>query len=638
MVAGRDRQQAARPQGAEVLPGDPTKATGVPPGYKRTEVGVIPVEWEVAPLRACLRRRPGYGINAAAVAFDDTLPTYLRITDISDDSRFRPSPRVSVKHSSAMEFFLSEGDLVLARTGASVGKSYLYDPRDGALVFAGFLICVSPDGVRLSSAFLSYCVQTKRYWDWVATASVRSGQPGINGREYGGWRVSLPPLPEQRAIAEALSDVDGLLGSLDRLLAKKRAIKQGAMQQLLTGRTRLPGFEGEWETKRLGEIAERVGSGITPTGGENVYVADGRPFIRSQNVGWGQLELGDMAFLTEDTHASFLSSEIEEGDVLLNITGASIGRSAVADLRVAGGNVNQHVCEIRVKPGELNPAFLSTYLLSTPGQKQIDSFQAGGNRQGLNYEQVRSFVIPLPPLSEQEAIAAVLSEMDAEIGALERRREKTRAIKQGMMQQLLTGRIRLVEQQAAPRAATKHNAQIDMAVVLSVLVKDFGSEEYPMGRLRRTKLAYLLERHAKGTSEGYLKKAAGPYRPETKYRGPESIAVKNGYVREHRSHNGTGFVAAGNIAQAEAYFEQWYGAEKRQWLQQFHYRSKDKLELLTTVDMAVQELRTAGQPVDVQRVRELIAAEPEWKPKLGRAIFSDDEIAQAIEESRRLFG
>ena len=199
----------------------------------------------------------------------------------------------------------------------------------------------------------------------------------------------------------------------------------------------------DWECGRLGDLTTHVGSGITPSGGERVYVAEGIPFLRSQNVGWGVLELADLTFITDELHASFAGSEIEESDVLLNITGASIGRSAVADITVARGNVNQHVCEIRTDPKRLDPHFLNSYLLSAAGQRQIDSYQAGGNRQGLNYGQIRSFLIPRPTLSEQRAIAETLSDVDGLLAALEALIAKKRAIKQAAMQQLLTGKTRL---------------------------------------------------------------------------------------------------------------------------------------------------------------------------------------------------
>ena len=199
----------------------------------------------------------------------------------------------------------------------------------------------------------------------------------------------------------------------------------------------------DWDCCRLDDLTTRVGSGITPTGGKRVYVTAGRPFVRSQNVGWGILDLRDLAFITDETHALFAASEIKEGDVLLNITGASIGRSAVADSSVACGNVNQHVCEIRPDPDQLDSYFLNGYLLSAAGQRQIDSFQAGGNRQGLNYSQIRSFLVPQPSLTEQRAIAAAWSDVDALLDGLDRLLAKKRDLKQAAMQQLLTGQTRL---------------------------------------------------------------------------------------------------------------------------------------------------------------------------------------------------
>jgi type I restriction enzyme S subunit len=199
----------------------------------------------------------------------------------------------------------------------------------------------------------------------------------------------------------------------------------------------------DWEAANLGDKVQKVGSGITPTGGERVYMKEGRPFLRSQNVGWGYLLLDDMAFIEETTHESFQSTEIAIDDVFLNITGASIGRSAVADSRVAGGNVNQHVCIIRTNQGQLHPRFLNYFLLSQLGQQQIDSFQAGGNRQGLNFGQIRSFQLPVPHISEQRAIAAALSDVDALLASLDKFIAKKRDLKQAAMQQLLTGERRL---------------------------------------------------------------------------------------------------------------------------------------------------------------------------------------------------
>ena len=199
----------------------------------------------------------------------------------------------------------------------------------------------------------------------------------------------------------------------------------------------------DWEVMELKTLVEKVGSGITPTGGEKVYKNEGRVFLRSQNVGWGTLLLDDVAFIDEQTHQSFKSTELEFEDVLLNITGASIGRSSIADMRIVGGNVNQHVCIIRPNRKYLSPYFLNAFILSQKGQNLIDSCQAGGNRQGLNFEQIKSFRIPVPPLKEQTAIANLLSTWDKSINTLTQLIAQKELRKKWLMQQLLTGKKKL---------------------------------------------------------------------------------------------------------------------------------------------------------------------------------------------------
>ena len=233
----RDLKQAAMQQlltGKKRLPG-----FGEGKAYKETEIGEIPEDWEVQPLRTALSISPKYGINAAAVPYQGKLPAYIRITDISEDGRFQPDKLVAVEHPDSSQYFLEEGDLVFARTGASVGKSYLYDPNDGKLVYAGFLIKIKPDKNILLSEFLSHYVKTKPYWNWVQVMSMRSGQPGINGNEYGQLLLSLPHVNEQTAIATILSDMDAEIAALEQRRDKTRALKQGMMQELLTGRIRL---------------------------------------------------------------------------------------------------------------------------------------------------------------------------------------------------------------------------------------------------------------------------------------------------------------------------------------------------------------------------------------------------------------
>jgi type I restriction enzyme S subunit len=197
-----------------------------------------------------------------------------------------------------------------------------------------------------------------------------------------------------------------------------------------------------WEITRLGNLAIKIGSGITPLGGSHSYKKEGIPFIRSQNVLWGILDLSDVAYIDEVQNEKMSNSIVLRNDVLLNITGASIGRSCVVPSYIIKANVNQHVCIIRVVPDLLDSKFLKEFLLSHFGQKQIEQFQAGGNRQGLNFEQIKSFRITLPPLPEQQKIAEILSTWDKAIEVTEALISKSQLQKKALMQLLLTGKQR----------------------------------------------------------------------------------------------------------------------------------------------------------------------------------------------------
>ena len=196
---------------------------------------------------------------------------------------------------------------------------------------------------------------------------------------------------------------------------------------------RFPEFSGEWKMCTIGELTTKVGSGVTPRGGEAVYKTEGHPFVRSQNVGLGNLLLDDIAFIDEETHLRQKSTELQFNDVLLNITGASIGRSALVDKQIVGGNVNQHVCIIRTKEN-LVPSFICSFLLSNYGQRQIDSFQAGGNRQGLNFEQIKSIKITIPSKDEQMKIAKLFPAIDKRIATQNKIIDKLQSLIKGIAQ------------------------------------------------------------------------------------------------------------------------------------------------------------------------------------------------------------
>lgn len=418
------------------------------PGYKETEVGVLPVEWEVKRLGELLSTKPSYGINAAAVPYSPELPTYLRITDISEDGTFVSEGRTSVAHSSAAQYFLNDDQIVVARTGASTGKSYLYDRRDGKLVFAGFLIRVQPNPRRLLPTFLRAFIQTPAYWNWVATASVRSGQPGINSDQLSRLVIPLPPLEEQQAIAATLGAVDALLTEQRALLAKKRDLKQATQWALLTGKRRLPGFGGEWEESTISQAfvfhstgnfsrAEMTDSGEVAC----LHYGD----IHTKYHGVIDCGTARLPFLRVAKPRNLVL--LQDGDLVMADASEDydgVGKS----VEVRGVNGKQivaglHTILLRGNPKMIAPGFAALLPVMEKTRYDLLQIATGVSVYGITKGNVAACRIDLPSLPEQHAIAQVLSDMDAELETLAQQVAKTEHLKAGLMHDLLTGRRRL---------------------------------------------------------------------------------------------------------------------------------------------------------------------------------------------------
>lgn len=267
--------------------------------------------------------------------------------------------------------------------------------------------------------FIAYLLRTIDFH----SHSGKSGVPGINRNDIHALTVRVPQtISEQRAIAEVLSDVDVLVTSLDRLTAKKRNIKQGAMQLLLTGKKRLPGFSGEWETKKLGEIAEISRGRVISHKEINSSIHGYYPVYSSQTSNNGIMGYID----TYDFDGEYITWTTD---------GVNAGR-----VFHRNGKFNcTNVCGT-IKLKKDYPQFVAI-ILNTITYKYVSRNLA--NPKLMN-DAASKIKVPLPDLEEQKAIAQILSDMDAEIEALEKRREKYKAIKQGMMQELLTGKTRLI--------------------------------------------------------------------------------------------------------------------------------------------------------------------------------------------------
>jgi type I restriction enzyme S subunit len=413
------------------------------PGYKQTDVGVIPEDWGVLPLGRLIHSVE-YG-SAAKSSATGRVPV-LRMGNLQGGKIDWNDLVYTDNEIEIRKYSLVVGDVLFNRTNTIdlVGKTAIYK-GERAAVFAGYLIRINSDKALLDSAYLNYVLNTEFSRKHSAKIlSIAVGQANINGQKLKSYPVPLPPTKaEQEAIAEALSDADALIESLEQLLAKKRQIKQGAMQELLTGKKRLPGFSGEWEVGSIASVSAFVTKGSTPTTYGFNWVGDGILFLRSECVSAEGLDLAQSMFISEIAHAALHRGEVRAGDILMTITG-NVGRVVLLAADFGAANINQHIARIRIVDRNVSFVFVFYWLSQAVVRTNYTLITTGQAYPQISLKQVRETLVPLPSLPEQTAIATILSDMDAEITALEAKLAKARQLKQGMMQELLTGRIRLV--------------------------------------------------------------------------------------------------------------------------------------------------------------------------------------------------
>ena len=313
----------------------------------------------------------------------------------------------------------------------------------------GFQNLVAKDGTN--SVWLYYCISSmRRELDRRAAGSTFAEISRDNVRSL---PILYPPLPEQRAIADVLDSIDVAIERTEAVIAATETLRDALLHELLT--RGVPGWHTEWkdvpgigtipadwEVVRLGDGVVHVGSGVTPRGGKSVYTPSGITFLRSQNVHFDGLRLEDVVRIPPETDKAMARSRVQPNDVLLNITGASIGRCTVVPSDFGPANVNQHVCIIRTSD-QFNPQYVWKWLSTPRSQKEIDDIQTGQSRQGLNYQQVRQLSIALPPRSEQDAFVEILSGLDATIAEAKRERHGLRSLKMSTADALLMGRAQV---------------------------------------------------------------------------------------------------------------------------------------------------------------------------------------------------
>jgi type I restriction enzyme, S subunit len=392
-------------------------------GYKQTEVGPIPENWCICRFMDQFKITAGGDVNP-------------KLSSAEQDN-VHPFPIYSnTLFAQGLYGYCSYADHPAASiTITARGTLGVATYRDHKYTAVGRVLVLEPKEKSDGRFFASFINSRVRF------AIESTGVPQLTAPQVGTYPLAVPPVSEQRAIATALSDVDALLGGLARLIAKKCDLRQAVMQQLLTGRTRLPGFYGEWQPKRLGDI----GTFLKGTGVSRDQARSGAlPCIRYGELYTQHHEVVRSFGSWISRKVSETATRLRSGDILFAGSGETkneIGKCAafVDDLEAyAGGDI------IILRPFEADSTFLGYCLNSAPVARQKASRGQGDAVVHISAASLSTISIPLPLVPEQTAIATVLSDMEAEIAGLERRRAKTRDLKQAMMQELLTGRTRLV--------------------------------------------------------------------------------------------------------------------------------------------------------------------------------------------------
>lgn len=593
------------------------------------------------------------GVSVNSGENDDYCNYYVLKTSAISKGQFNLSEKKPVlpREVARLKCFLTENTILISRmnTPELVGEC-AYVAYGNSQIFLPDRIWQTDfrKDVHICAKWLNYLLSSSKYRSLIKNCATgtSNSMKNISKEQLLDLEIIYPPIKEQIAIAEALSDVDSLISSLQRLIEKKKAIKQGAMQELLTGKKRLPGFSGEWRTYKLSELGLfDKGCGISRAESNTGNF----PAVR-----YGELYTKHTDYVRR--YYSHISGEVAQtakrvtfGDILFAASGETkeeIGIcAAIVDRKdvFAGGDI-----VVFTPITEIHPIFFGTLLNMPFVQKQKSGRGQGDAVVHIHADNLSEIIVSMPEKNEQEAIAVVIKDFNDEIEQLEEKLAKYRQVKQGMMQELLTGRIRLVDEeshaQPKPQAVQEkrpqpaHNQYFDDAVVIAGIVNAFYSAKYPLGRKKVQKLLYLVRRKEQANTSAFHKKAAGPYADEVRYKGGEPIARKNQYIQVEKSNRGSRFGKGAQMQQALDYLRDWGKQADIDWLvSQFQYTKVDELELLATVDMAICDLRSEGKEVSVSAIKDLIGSNKEWRDKLKKDYFKDTDIRRAIERCKKLF-
>ncbi|CAM4051550.1 restriction endonuclease subunit S [Bordetella muralis] len=596
----------------------------VKPGYKMTEVGVIPEDWcacEAHDFSKIITGPFGTLLKASEYTDGDGVPQ-ISVGEIGD-GYFRVgqnTPRIPREVTKRIpQYLLRTGDIVFGRKGA-VDRSSLVTQKEDGWFLGSDGICVRPTA-NYQPAYLAAQFRGTLVKSWLLKNSIGTTMPSLNQKILGRVRIPIAPIAEQRAIATALGDMDALLDGLDRLIAKKRAIKQATMQQLLTGQTRLPGFSGDWEVKRLGDHLTFLKNGVNSRAelswsddvlylhygdihGSSQVMLDpvsvempSLPRVKASRL--DRLQNGDLIFADASEDMDGIGKSVE----IQNATGVDL---------VSG----LHTIAIRFDKSVLADDFKAYIQFIPKFRDHLRQLAAGTKVYATNRAHIASAELRLPGIDEQQAISSLLIDMEAEITALETRHIKTRALKQAMMQELLTGRTRLVkstekpdEEAAAQTEGRKANVHF-LRSVLAAEIIDQLHDQPTFGHVKFEKMMFLAEHLCEvDTGSTYHRKAAGPY-DNRALRSIDSQLQKQQWFEARKQDGRYQYVPLAKRGGHKPYFERHFSGiveTLENILSTFKTAKTEKCEIVATLLAAWSDLlREKGTVSDEMIVHEVL--------------------------------
>jgi type I restriction enzyme S subunit len=428
-------------------------------GYKKTEIGIIPESWEVKSIGdITVEHKQGYYTEEQ---YTNQGCYLIRITDLNNPRiDFEDMPKVRVSDTTYKQYEVIEGDFLFARSGA-IGRYGIFEKNYPCSIFASYLIRFRFNKEMANMYFIGHFYSSNYSVSQLNAITQGSTNININAENIKAIKIPIPPLLEQTGIANALTDMDNLISSIERLIAKKQIIKQGVMQELLTGKIRLNGLDKgltapngykktevgeiptEWGVEKLGNMTLLMTNGFVGTIKEHYSeYGEGVIYIQGYNVEENSFNFNGIKRVTSEFHRKHAKSCLQEDDLLTVQTG-DVGLTTIVPKELEGSNCHALIIT-RFLKDKYKAKFYSYYLNSPIGRRRLKDIETGTTMKHINVGEMIHFLVPVPPLTEQNAIVEILSAMDEEIEKLASKNSKYKAIKQGMMQELLTGKRRLV--------------------------------------------------------------------------------------------------------------------------------------------------------------------------------------------------